>query len=313
MGMMQTFFTPVNIVLTICAIQGGILAVILMTKKSGNTTANRILALMVAQLSFSMIFHALAHKDLLPLPLDAHIQIIAALFIVFGPAIYFYVLALTEIEFKFEQKDITHTIPFFFCLLMAIFSAATSPADAVSEKITFINICVAFLSFVAYLYPAYNKLIQYSKIIKENFSDLEQINLRWLRFLIALLTIFWIVTAFLELILTLENWDIIWLISSIIIYIISYLGLFQPAIFEGVIHEPINQQAGSGKKYKKSALDNDMADQYLQSLHSKMMTERLYLQNDLSLSRLSDYLNIPVHHLSQVINENLPAILGELL
>jgi len=59
----------------------------------------------------------------------------------------------------------------------------------------------------------------------------------------------------------------------------------------------------SEKRYKKSALDEQMMDQYEVSLTKFMQKSKIYLEAEVSLEELSDKTKIPKHHLTQLLNE----------
>ncbi len=301
---MQHFFTPINTILTLCSIQGLALCIILCIKREGNKTANRILAGMVLYLSFSMIFHALSHADILPF-LESHIPIIAALSIIYGPLLFFYIVAVTRYDYKFRYRDILHLLPLVLGFVIAMFSIFFISDKETHHKIESTIVFMSFFSFACYLVPANIRLAQYARMIKNNFSNLEKINLYWLRFLIGLLTSFWLVAFIFDTFLRMENWDIVWLVSSLVIFIISYFGLLQPAIFSGPVAMDDKSSRKNNKKYIKSSLTIEMAEKNRAALESIMNNEKLYLENNLSLSKLARHMGIPLHHLSQIINETI--------
>ncbi|MCK5281030.1 MAG: helix-turn-helix transcriptional regulator, partial [Cyclobacteriaceae bacterium] len=57
--------------------------------------------------------------------------------------------------------------------------------------------------------------------------------------------------------------------------------------------------------YKNSGLKKADSERYLKELFNYMENEKPYLNNRLGLKDVAEYLNISVHHLSQVINEQL--------
>ncbi|MGE5681999.1 MAG: helix-turn-helix domain-containing protein, partial [Bacillota bacterium] len=59
------------------------------------------------------------------------------------------------------------------------------------------------------------------------------------------------------------------------------------------------------KKYEKSSLTPEKAEECLKCLKILMDKEKPYLDSELSLQKLSSLLEITPHHLSQVLNENL--------
>jgi AraC-like DNA-binding protein len=60
----------------------------------------------------------------------------------------------------------------------------------------------------------------------------------------------------------------------------------------------------TSRKYEKSSLSVGQLNDYRNQLISLMRDEKPYLNNGLKLSDLSDALNIPIHHLSRVVNES---------
>jgi len=62
---------------------------------------------------------------------------------------------------------------------------------------------------------------------------------------------------------------------------------------------------GSTRKYEKSALTKDMADEYVRRLIQFMDVAKPYLDPNLTLAKLAGRVSIRTHHLSQVINEQL--------
>jgi AraC-like DNA-binding protein len=83
---------------------------------------------------------------------------------------------------------------------------------------------------------------------------------------------------------------------SAFIFVIGYSGLSKPEYL---------YEAHNGAKYENSTLEETEADQYLEKLLTYMEMEEPYLDGDLKLEDLSQQLEIPRHHLSQIINQKL--------
>ena len=285
------------------------MALILSLKHKGNKTANRILAVILFYISFAIVFHSLSHARILPF-LTTHTIILGIASVIISPLLYYYVIALTSYHFRFTGRDLRHLLPFVFCILLGIIFLF-SELDFVKLEFVDANLfhevisVISILVYTVYILMANLKLLDYSRAIKENFSNLERINLIWLRLLVLLLTLFLVFAAVLDLVFKIRNWDYIWLASCIIIYFISYFGLVQPAIFSGPRVEWSGLIQGKNKKYLKSSLTEELADRYLKLLNSVMDEKNRYLDSDLSLSKLADELGISIHHLSQIINEKL--------
>ena len=59
------------------------------------------------------------------------------------------------------------------------------------------------------------------------------------------------------------------------------------------------------KKYEKSTLTPERAEEYLKRIQIMMEKEKPYREGDLTLQKLASSLAISPHHLSQIINERL--------
>lgn len=306
---MSVFFTPINTILMFASLQGIILALILTLKQKGIKAANRILAGILFYISFAIIFHSLSHARVLPF-LTTHTIFIGIASVIISPLLYFYVIALTSYHFRFSVKDGRHFIPFVFCIFLGIIFLF-SELDFV--KLEFVDAhlfhetisIISLLVYAVYILLANIRLFEYSKTIKDNFSNVERINLIWLRILILLLTLFFVFAVVMDLFFFIDNWDYIWLASSIIIYFISYFGLVQPVIFSGPHIKSSVLIKRKNKKYMKSSLSEEQAERHLKLLKSVMDEKNRFLCRDLNLSKLADELGISIHHLSQIINEKL--------
>jgi AraC-like DNA-binding protein len=201
-------------------------------------------------------------------------------------------------------SDFIHFSPFFLCVV-AGFLHLLFEIDSKGRLIRTLINAISFSLFGFYLILANLRLISYSRTIKDNFSDIKKINLYWLRVLIFLLTLFLIFIAIFDLFFKTKSWDLIWLVSCIIIYIICYMGLIQPVIFSGPVLESGAGLVKTKKKYQKSSLSGEIADQYTNQLQLLMKEKKWFLDQNISLSDLAEKMGVSIHHLSQVLNEKL--------
>jgi AraC-like DNA-binding protein len=82
------------------------------------------------------------------------------------------------------------------------------------------------------------------------------------------------------------------------------------AMSQGAARERPAREADEGltaEKYARSGLTPERAAALRSRLDHLMMTEKQYLNSDLSLADLADRLGISTHHLSQLLNEELQA------
>jgi AraC-like DNA-binding protein len=294
-------FTFANAILLVGAAQGLILAGLLLLKHEGNLVANRILAGILVILSASILVHALSHAGVLPLA-DNHKVLIGLLMILCAPLVYLYTVALTAYQFQLQKKHLLHLLPFgaaLFLGLPPLIVAGGLPAEATLAAA--LNV-LAFVVVIAYIVAANIVLRRHARVIRSNFSSLQRINLNWLRVFVAALTIFWIFAGMFDVLFKAGNWDVVWAASCFVIYLIGYFGFMQPEVFSAPIANTSPREPGP-LKYEKSSLTPEMAEAQFRRLVTAMEADKLYMDKDISLSSLAQRLGIPIHHLSQIINE----------
>lgn len=152
-------------------------------------------------------------------------------------------------------------------------------------------------------------LIQKHRVnIQQNFSNTDKKELRWLQYLSIGLGLIWILSIF---------FDSVIIFSGVVIFVlfIGVFGINQLNIFNtrpGLVAEPAqdSKKAKSkelaiptSKRYAKSGLSKEMAEQLYSNLNQLMNEESLYKENDLTLTELAKRLGAHPNHLSQAINE----------
>ena len=289
----------INIILIFVALQGLVLGALLI-KRRGNRIANRILSFIIYYISFSILIHVLSHIKAIPFE-HSHKNFIAIISIINAPLIYFYTKSLTVYKFKFKVKDLLHLIPLMCTSLLGLpltLNIFNPQIQDIMHK-TIIIICI--IVFSIYILYSYKLLLSYAKLIKDNYSSIGKINLNWLRVFIICLILFWSFAGIAEFFFIMINWDLIWLTSYVIILLIGYFGFMQPEIFSG----PSYNNQTKLRKYERSSLTKEKAREYLHKLESAMKAQKLYMDENINLSSLSQKLGITIHHLSQIINEQL--------
>lgn len=90
---------------------------------------------------------------------------------------------------------------------------------------------------------------------------------------------------------------------ALMIHLISYQTISRLGIFFQPL--PALQQETAEGKYKTSPLSNEHMQAHQTALLQLMNHEHLYLEANLKISDLAARLNIPSHHLSQLLNEGM--------
>lgn len=301
------------------AVQGIFLALALLNTKNGDIRAHRILALLTFLFSLDLgeeFLYQIGFFESVPNLL----HVLAPIDLLYGPLIYFYVLRLTNPAGPGAvTKNYRHFLPAligivlllpFFLLDGAVKSELTETlrkggtVDNASVHMMLVEygVTVFMLGTIVqlglYLLVLIKRLIRHSKSIKNEFSDIDKINLAWLRNLLLGLSFIYLLYLadqfFPDLMGMNILGDLITVIAVILIYTMGYLGLRQPAIFTRAV-----------EKYHRSGLDKETSRMFLGELASHMETKKPYLQGDLVLPQLAQQLGISANYLSQVINEQL--------
>jgi len=246
-----------------------------------------------------------------------------SLLMLHGPFLYLYISSLIGEKFKFHRKDLLHFVPF---ILFNVYVIIGSMLPEVSESIRLDHLTgehgspwlfTLFLILTALSGPVYFILSVrlFKKLdinIFNNFSTSENINLDWLRKLVYSFGAVWtvlIIFATIHHVFHLFSWifctDGLSLSLSVFIILIGYFGLKQKEIFIQYQDNPIEYITEPKAKYAGVLLDEAEAEQYIDKITHIMITEKPYLDADLTLPALATMLQIPSHQLSRVINDKL--------
>jgi len=131
--------------------------------------------------------------------------------------------------------------------------------------------------------------------IRDQFSDIERVNLQWLRVLTLGLGAIWALVIFIG--------DDFFVFTGVVIFIflIGFFGFRQADIFSHSEPDDINSE--QKEKYQKSGLTDELSKNLHQKLLQLMKEEELYKRSELSIGDLAEKLNIHPNYLSQIINE----------
>ena len=313
---MENTPNPVMIILLLGVTQGVFLAVLLLTK-AVNRRANKFLALLILAYSTFIVEQAVSGSQLI----DRYPHLIglaAGTVFLHGPLHFLYARALINPNMASGLRDARHLIPVGIFYLYFLFPFYLTSG---AEKLAFVAsieengltpaLRVASWGVLAhglfYMTITLKELRKHSTTIAGTFSSIEKINLSWLRTITTLTLMVWILGVFIEILQTFGLNEPVQagvpLSLTILIYVMGYLGLRQPEIFSDARDVPEHETPDLDKKYKRSGLTEDRA----QELHSRLMqlmeTERPFLDSTLKLNQLARQARMSPNHLSQVINE----------
>jgi len=296
--------TTIHTLLYIGAAQGFLLSIALLTVPRRNLTANRLLAVLLLLFSIMMILHVQAEISAEPARDSGPPRHGEIWFLLFGPLFFLYARALTEESFRLGWKDLTHLLPFAFGLAASFSAGALQPGAPargfLDVSILVIMVCQASV----YLYFVLRLLRRHQKEVRDNYSSLERVSLRWLWFITIAFLIIWPAALTVELFKdNPHEWNAVWLLIAVFMYLLGYMSLRQPEVFRDLSTEEPDGPTAERRKYKKSRLSEEEAEVQYGRLQDLMVSGRPYLDCNLTLSSLSRRMGISVHHLSQIINQ----------
>ncbi len=154
------------------------------------------------------------------------------------------------------------------------------------------------------------------KNIAELFSFDEKINLRWLEYVVYSYFVLFVLASFLIFgatqfkLFPLQNaFALVGITLSLMLIACGFYGFRQTAIFTGSGTQPppgseLNTSASKKAPYSKSGLTPKKVDELGIKLMKYMKAEKPFLDENLSLSLLSERSGVAQSHLSQVINQH---------
>ncbi|MBI9036261.1 MAG: AraC family transcriptional regulator [Bacteroidales bacterium] len=251
------------------------------------------------------------------------------LLLTFGPNLYLYSKYRVHEKEKIKQRDYLHFLPAIITTILMIgFVDRSLPPAPLQYFEADGNLWyrILFLSVSAFMiiyYPWRNAqfLKEHRKNIDNHFSyHSDRISLDWLKYINIGFILTFVLTFGVVLSRKLFGLDVmpIYIIDLGLIffaYSISFLGFRQPVIFNEHYRELLNATEKPVRtiptpktaevRYEKSGLKENDADVHLKRIQDYMIVEKPYLNGDLTIQNLAQKLDIPRHHITQIINEML--------
>jgi AraC-like DNA-binding protein len=290
------------------------LSLILLTKK-GKSSADRILfgwlCVILVQL---ILFSVISSKEYVQYPYLLGLEI--PLPLLHGPFLFLYTMALTIRNISFRKMSF-HFIPYTIAFLL------TLPFLLLEHKVKIyvyqnegegynllssVILLGIILSGITYTVLSLRTLMRHRRLIRDNFSYTEKINLEWLYRLIIGLSCIWILVFFAdnEIILT----SVVLFVVFIGYYGIKHVGIFtnQPqleslsSVSETIKESELVISPKENTKYERSSLADNQAQDIHKRLVLLMKEKKLYQTPELTLAMVSEELDVHPNTLSQVIN-----------
>ncbi len=233
-----------------------------------------------------------------------------------GPFLYLYLKSFTRKE-AWSWKIVLHLVPLLTGILLIVPFLTLNTAAKIrvyqnggtgfmgTAKMLLI---AGLLSGFWYSIMTIREIRHYQKQIKNNYSQMEKINLQWLLFLTIGLFLIWIVVF-------VASDPYIFTACVIYVIFIGYYGIKQTNIFATLpaelpipdmptsfIKESMDDKSNGSAKYEKSLLKESQLAAIKAELEVWMHEKKMFLTPELTLTMVANELQVHPNALSQVIN-----------
>lgn len=294
-----------------------LLSALLLAKKEKSSSDNILFWWMLLNAIHLMFFYSLYNESIYQYPILLGIQF--PLPLLHGVFLYFYVSTVTQQLTPSKSVRILHFIPAILTLIYLIPFFNLPSQNKIDifksggkgyETFQTVIMYAVFLSGIVYVFWSLAILRNHKKRIRNHFSNIEQINLKWLKFLTYGIGMIW------SLVIFIQNDIIIFIGVSIFVILIGFFGLQQQNIF-GIINPtdltPNDEESvelpknlpPSKVKYGSSGLKQEKEDECYILLAKLIEEEKVFKNPNLSLNDLASKLVIHPNYLSQIINKRV--------
>ena len=289
------------------------IAALLVSKKNKSGADKILLCWMLLDAFHLFLFYLTSTEQLFDYPFLLGLEFPMPL--LHGVFLYLYVASITDylpsrkrlIGLHFIPALLTYAYLIHFFMLSAAEKIAVYQNDGAGyELFQTIILLATFLSGVAYVFWSGRLLARHRKRIRNEFSSIGEINLRWLRLLTIGIGVIWTLVIFTQ------NSLLIFTALSVFVIVLGFFGIQQKHIFSDTPlidsetnpnTEELTVEENIREKYQNSGLTNDQGKDLFKQLSTLMSEQKVFKNNELKLNELASQLDVHPNHLSQVINE----------
>jgi len=310
--------TATNLLLATSIVQSLTLALFLLMPANIRQTSNRLLLATVVFFAASLMEIFLYGTGLaIRYPDLAYVGTLLGL--LQAGTLYLYARSLMYRDFRLRKEHLVHGLP--FCIVTAIFIVEyyLQPTEVKRQiliardhpgVLTSPLLAVAIhLVFLGYLIATIRSISRFGLDVRQIFSNIENKQLAWLRFLLIGYAVVWTVSLFycLSVHVMKDGGSARWVAATGAVtgfVFINYLmlnALRQPIIFSGLTAEEAAILSADDEGESPPYTDS----QFLERLQRFMAENRPYLYSNLSVEQLARQLGVPPRELSRAINQGL--------
>ena len=245
--------------------------------------------------------------------------------VLLGPALYYYAHATMSLDTALDKKVVVTTVigPVLVLLVMTPFIFLISPEEKLALakpetrdpqlwKIALLTCTATTLIFISYtvlfLYKALKLHNSHHQQLLERFSDIEHKSLDWFKPILVVWGVVWLMYA-VEFFLNALGFR--WFGAGIVLPFLEVIAL---AVF---IQKALNQkklnQSDKGiphsdkpsKKHRTALISSEKMQLIASKLEQVMKENKMFLEEDLSLNKLSQSVAETENHISETLSQHL--------
>lgn len=291
--------SPLSLIILLGATQGFILATLLWLNQKGHRLSNRLLATLIGLLALMSFSVGIPTTNRFVGLFMELVPMIMAMPL--GPLIFFYTRSILDPSFRLGKKEKRHFYPvifdwgskiigwvFIIGMLLGFFPQKEGPAwgYVMDEYNAYVDI-PRWLSVTVYLFLTRQVLSRHQVALNSTSTEQQQSNVKWLRQFVNAFLIFqsiwlihlvpYIIPTFREPLLDRFGWYPIYIPIAVLIY---WLG------FRGYLHTRVTTSSQQIPKSTSAELSEETVRQVTSSLSNVMVTERLFLDPELTVEKL---------------------------
>lgn len=276
-------------------------------RRKANKTANIFLGLFVVTVGLALLEIPLFYKNF-QLRNPIIFEMIGLSRFLTAPFLYISILCFTSIQKKIDRNILWHFLPFLFFLLFRLPFFITGKnidfSDEERKIVFFILQIVLPIQTLIYWCLSFIKLQKHLKNIRQFSSSIENIDLKWLKYfllIVLVIILVWLNLVFFNLSGLIALTPFLYLAN---IFFLAYFSLQQKEIFD-FSHTELFEIATvkESKKDSQKRVSENRLNELNEKLKELIQVEKVYLDNDLSLPKLSQKLAASYNETSFLINE----------
>jgi len=310
-------------ILVVGAIQSAFFAILVLTKKKKDL-ADYMLALIFLFLFYEFFVNLVSITEWL-FRFPHLLGTAAPLTLLLGPLLFFYIKIHISERPIFKKKYYLHFLPYLIDSLSYLNFYTQSGSKKIEDFFELVNgkpegfLALTLLahSISPLIYTIWSVLTvrEHREKIKHLYSYTNtKMTLDWLWYLTWSMMVVSICSLILNSIIVffdVADWVqlrfIILTIAVIWVFTLGYYGVRRTSFFSAFPLQSNGATAGKDAtvKYEKNRLKASLIPEYKNKLKRHMDESKPYLNSKLTIHQLAGNLGIPVHHLSQILNEEI--------